>query len=110
MAYDDDLADRVRIAIGDRDGVTEKRMFGALGFLVNGNLAVSASSQGGLMVRVDPSDLDSLLAEEGVSPFEMRGRSMTGWLHVDASAATSDADIDRWVAVGVDYAGSLPPK
>ena len=110
MTYDEDLADRVRAAIGDLPGVTEKRMFGGLGFLVNGHLAVSASSRGGLMLRVDPADLESVLAEEGVSPFEMHGRSMNGWVHVDASAAASPDQLDRWVSVGTTYAASLPPK
>jgi len=110
MTYDDDLADRVRAAIGGRDGLTEKQMFGGLGFMLNGHLALSASSQGGLMVRVDPADTSSLVSEDGVSRFEMRGRSMNGWLHVDASVAQSDEQLDRWVALGLAYAGSLPAK
>ena len=110
MTYDEDLADRVRAAIGDRSGVTEKPMFGGLAFLVNGNLAVSASSRGGLMLRVDPAHLESVLAEEGVSPFEMHGRAMNGWAHVDAAAVTSPDQLDRWVSVGTTYAASLPPK
>ena len=75
-------------------------MFGGLGFLVNGHLAVSASSRGGLMLRVDPADLESVLVEEGVSPFEMHGRAMNGWVHVDASVAASPDQLDRWVSVG----------
>jgi TfoX/Sxy family transcriptional regulator of competence genes len=110
MTYDEDLADRVRTAIGDLAVVTEKRMFGGLGFLVNGNLAVSASSRGGLMLRVDPADLESVLAEDGVTPFEMHGRAMNGWVHVDASAAASPDQLDRWVGMGTTYAASLPPK
>ena len=110
MAYDDDLADRVRAAIAGHDGVTEKRMFGALGFLVNGNLAVSASSQGGLMLRVPPADLAAVLAEDGVEPFEMHGRAMNGWVHVSPDAVTTDTQLTRWVALGTTYAASLPPK
>ncbi|MCW2849844.1 MAG: methyltransferase [Marmoricola sp.] len=110
MAYDDDLADRVRAAIAGHDGVTEKPMFGALGFLVNGNLAVSASSRGGLMLRVDPGGLESLLAEDDVSPFEMRGREMHGWVHVAATDSTPDTELARWVAIGATYAASLPAK
>jgi TfoX/Sxy family transcriptional regulator of competence genes len=110
MAYDEDLADRIRIAVQDADGVTEKRMFGGLAFLVNGNMAVAASGQGGLMLRVDPDETDSLVREDGVARFEMRGREMNGWLRVDPSATTSDQELSRWVEVGVTYAASLPPK
>ena len=85
MAYDEDLADRLRAAIPDPDGVTEKRMFGGLAFLVHGNMAVSASGQGGILLRIDPTATDSLVSEEGVSRFEMRGREMDGWLRIDAS-------------------------
>ena len=110
MAFDEDLADRIRTAIQDRDGVTEKRMFGGLAFLVNGNMAVSASGQGGLLLRVDPSETDSLVGEDGVTRSEMRGRAMEGWVRVDSSAIASDEELTRWVQVGVAYAGSLPPK
>ncbi len=110
MTYDENLADRVRSALADRPGVTEKRMFGGLGFLVNGNLAVSASSHGGLMLRVDPADLESVLAEDGVTPFEMHGRAMNGWAHVDASVAGSADSLSRWVEIGASYAASLPAK
>jgi TfoX/Sxy family transcriptional regulator of competence genes len=110
MAYDEDLADRIRECIGDRDGVTEKRMFGGLAFLVNGNMAVAASGQGGLLLRVDPGETSSLVAEEGVARFEMRGRAMDGWLRVDPSAAATDEALERWVRIGTAFAGSLPPK
>jgi TfoX/Sxy family transcriptional regulator of competence genes len=110
MAYDEQLADRLRGAISDRDGVTEKRMFGGMAFLVNGNLAVSASGRGGLLVRVDPAATDSLVIEDGVERFQMRGRAMDGWLHVHAAAARTDDELQRWVEVGVGYAQSLPAK
>ena len=110
MAFDEDLADRIRAVLPDRDGVTEKRMFGGLAFLVDGHMAVSASGQGGLLLRVDPAATDSLVDEAGVTPFEMRGRAMAGWLRVDPSVVTSDEDLGRWVEAGVAYAGSLPPK
>ena len=110
MAYDEDLADRIRIAVQEADGVTEQRMFGGLAFLVNGNMAVAASGQGGLMLRVDPDQTESLVHEDGVARFEMRGREMNGWLRVDTSATTTDQDLARWVDVGVTYAASLPPK
>ncbi len=110
MAYDEDLADRIRSALQDQHGVTEKRMFGGLAFLVNGNMAVSASSRGGLLLRVAPDDTDSVVREDGVTRFEMRGRAMDGWVRVDPSATTSDQELTRWVQLGVAYAGSLPPK
>jgi TfoX/Sxy family transcriptional regulator of competence genes len=110
MAYDEELADRVREAVQGRDGVTERRMFGGLAFLVNGNMAVSASGQGGLLLRVDPAETDTIVGEEGVTRFEMRGRAMDGWVRVDPSATGSDQELTRWVRVGLAYAGSLPPK
>ncbi len=110
MAYDEDLADRIRSAIQDPTDVTEKRMFGGLAFLVNGNMAVSASGQGGLLLRVDPGETDALVREDGATRFEMRGRAMNGWLRVDPTATASDEELQRWVQVGLTYAGSLPPK
>ena len=107
MAYDEDLADRIRVLAG---GAVEKKMFGGLAFLVGGNMSVAASGQGGLMVRVDPSQTEALLAEPGAEPFEMRGREMAGWLSVSAEAVESDEDLRRWVDRGVAYARSLPPK
>ena len=110
MAYDEDVADRIRAAIPRSDDVTEKKMFGGLAFLLHGNMAVSASGQGGLLLRVDPADTGSLANEAGAARFEMRGREMNGWLRVDPTAITDDADLERWVTVGLDYARSLPPK
>ena len=110
MAYDEDLADRIRAKISDPDGVTERKMFGGHAFLLHGNMAVAASGQDGLMVRVDPDETDALVTEDGVARFEMRGRSLNGWLLVDPSAVGSDEQLERWVDVGLTYAGSLPPK
>ena len=110
MAYDEDLADRIREAIQGQDGVAERRMFGGLAFLVNGNMAISASSRGGLLVRVDPDETKALVREAGVSRFAMRGREMDGWLHVEASATTADSVVSAWVERGVAYARSLPAK
>jgi TfoX N-terminal domain len=107
VAYDEELADRVRGLIGDEAGVVEKRMFGGLAFLVDGNMAVGASGQGGLMVRVDPAATDELLRDPAARPFEMRGRPMNGWLRVDPAG---DADLSTWVARGVAYARTLPAK
>ncbi len=85
-------------------------MFGGLAFMVNGNMAVSASGQGGLLLRVDPAEADSLVREKGVTRFQMRGREMAGWMRVDPSATASDEELARWVEVAVGYAASLPPK
>ena len=110
MAYDEELADRIRSSIEDPDGVTERRMFGGLAFLVNGHMAVSASGQGGLLLRVDPAETDTVVREQGVTRFEMRGRAMDGWVRVDPSATRSEQELTRWVRVGLAYARSLPPK
>src|SRR3954464_12650309 len=109
MAYDEDLADRVRVAIGKRD-TTEKRMFGGLAFLVGGNMAVAASGQGGLMLRVDPDEIGTLLQEPHAAPMVMRGREMAGWLRVEDAGVESDEDLQRWVDLGLARAGSLPAK
>ena len=110
MAYDEDLADRIRRLIADEEGVTEQRMFGGLAFLIGGNMSVAASGQGGLLVRVDPDEGETLLAEPHVHPMEMRGRSMSGWLRVGTDAVQTRDELDPWVRRGVAYARSLPPK
>jgi TfoX/Sxy family transcriptional regulator of competence genes len=107
MAYDEELAGRLRRCLSGTAEVVEKRMFGGLGFMVAGNMAVSASSQGGLLLRADPDQVDIHLAEPGVERFVMRGRAMDGWLRVDGSAVESDEALARWVAVGVARAQSL---
>jgi TfoX/Sxy family transcriptional regulator of competence genes len=110
MAYDEDLASRIRELLADDDGVTEQRMFGGLAFLVGGNMAIGASGRGGLMVRVDPGESETLLAEPHAQPFEMRGRAMRGWLRVDAEGVRTKRQLEPWVRRGVAYARSLPPK
>ena len=110
MAYDEDLARRIRELVGDEDGVTEQRMFGGLAFLVGGNMAVAASGQGGLMVRADPADPEGLLDEPHARPMEMRGRTMDGWLRVDGQGVRTKRQLEPWVRRGVAYARSLPPK
>jgi TfoX/Sxy family transcriptional regulator of competence genes len=110
MAYDRELAERVRHAVEGEQGLSEKRMFGGLAFLVNGNLAVSASSQGGLLLRVDPNEAASLTSHPHVRRFQMRGREMDGWLHVDEKALGVDNELRRWVDVGLAYARTLPAK
>ena len=110
MAYDEDLANHIRELIaGDRD-VTEQRMFGGLAFLVGGNMAVGASGQGGLMIRVDPNETAALLTEPHARPFGMRGRAMQGWLRVDAEGVRTKRELEPWVRRGLAYARSLPPK
>ncbi len=110
MAYDVELANRIRQVVGAERGLAERRMFGGLAFLIDGNLAVSASSKGGLLLRIDPAQTESLVSEPHVRRFEMRGREMDGWLHVGPEALDTDGDLRRWVTHGVTYARSLPPK
>ena len=110
MAYDEDLADRIREATSAVERLTEKRMFGGLAFLVNGNMAVAASGQGGLLLRVDPKESEELVDDVQVTRMEMRGKEMDGWLRVAEAAVHQDADLRRWVDIGVGYAASLPAK
>jgi TfoX/Sxy family transcriptional regulator of competence genes len=110
VAYDDHLANRIRELVQTEQGVTEKRMFGGLAFLIDGNMSVSASSQGGLLLRVDPAQTDALLSKPHAHPFEMRGRMMQGWLRVDADGLRTKRQLERWVARGIAYARSLPSK
>ncbi|MDT5099280.1 MAG: hypothetical protein QOC76_3017 [Mycobacterium sp.] len=110
MAYDEDLADRIRELLGAQKGVEEKRMFGGLAFLVNGNMSVAASGRGGLMVRVPPTETDSLLSRQHVEPMVMAGRETRGWLRVSADGVKTKRQLQSWVTRSVDYAKSLPPK
>ena len=110
MAFDEDLANRVRELVGDARDVTEKRMFGGLAFLVNGHMSVSASREGGLLVRIDPVETGALLGRAHVRPFEMRGREMHGWLRVDEAGLRTKLQLVAWVTRSMDYARSLPPK
>jgi TfoX/Sxy family transcriptional regulator of competence genes len=110
MAYDEDLADRIRELIAAQSGVTEQKMFGGLAFLIGGHMAVAASGQGGLMVRVDPEETDALAAKPHAGPFEMRGRAMQGWLRVADEGVRTKRQLEPWVKRGVAYARSLPPK
>jgi hypothetical protein len=110
MAYDEDLANRIRELLADEPGVVEKKMFGGLAFLIGGNMSVSASGRGGLLVRCDPEQTDALVDRPHADRFEMRGRAMDGWLRVDADGVRTKRDLKRWVDVGVKYARSLPPK
>jgi TfoX/Sxy family transcriptional regulator of competence genes len=110
MAYDEHLANRIRELISDVPNVTEKKMFGGLAFLIGGNLAVSASGQGGLMLRCDPADSDELAGKPHASRMVMRGREMDGWLRVDEEGIKTKGQLEPWVKRGVQYASSLPSK
>jgi|SRR5271166_87352 len=110
MAYDEDLANRIRELLGPEKGIEEKRMFGGLAFLINGNMSVAVSRQGGLMVRVRPDDTEKLLRRAHVSPMVMTGREARGWLRVDADGVQTQRQLQSWVTKGVGYARSLPPK
>ena len=110
MAFDEDLANRIREVVGRERGLTEKKMFGGLAFLIRGNMAVAASGQGGLLVRVDPDETDKLVRKPHARRFEMRGREMDGWLRVDDEGVRTKRQLEPWVRRGVTYARSLPPK
>jgi TfoX/Sxy family transcriptional regulator of competence genes len=110
VAYDEELAGRIRALLGGRDDLTEKKMFGGLAFLLGGNMAVAASGQGGILVRVDPEESDELVASTVAEPMEMRGRQMAGWLRVDTADVAADDELAAWVDRGATYAASLPPK
>lgn len=110
MAYDEALANRIRELILLEEGVTEIPMFGGLTFMIEGNMSVSVSSRGGLLLRVDPGQAESLLARPHVAPFEMRGRRLGGWLRVHAEGVRTRRQLESWVKRAVAYARSLPPK
>jgi len=110
VAYDEDLANRIRELVGGQPGVTEQKMFGGLAFLVGGNMAVAASGQGGIMVRVDPAKSDQIVAKSAARPMVMRGREMQGWLRVDAGDVRTKRQLVRWVDLGTGFARTLPPK
>jgi TfoX N-terminal domain len=110
VPYDEELADRIRAIVGVRPDMTEQKMFGGLAFLIGGNMAVAASGQGGVLVRVDPAESDDLVATTPAELMEMRGRSMQGWLRVASEDVRTDTALGEWVARGVAFADSLPAK
>lgn len=110
MAYDEELADRIRELVQDESGLTEKKMFGGLAFLIGGHMAAAAAGHGGLMVRSDPAKANDIVDDVVISRMEMRGRPMGGWLRVTEEALADEAILRRWVDHGVTYARSLPPK
>ena len=109
MAYDQDLADRIRLLIGGSPDLS-KKMFGGLAFLIGGNMAIAASGEGGAMIRVDPQQSDALTATTTARLVEMRGRAMPGWLRVSSDDLRTDDQLSPWVERGTGYARSLPPK
>lgn len=110
MAYDEDLAHRIRELLGEQEGVTEMRMFGGLAFLLGGHMSVSASRRGGLLVRVAPAAAARALASPHARPMVMRGREMKGWFYVDAEGVKTKRQLAVWVRRGVEHARSLPAK
>jgi TfoX/Sxy family transcriptional regulator of competence genes len=110
MAYDEDLADRIRALVATERGLSEKKMFGGLAFLVGGNMAIAASGQGGVLVRVDPAQSERLVATTKASVAVMRGRPMAGWLRVGADDVRTTRQLAKWVERGTGFARGLPPK
>jgi hypothetical protein len=110
VAYDEDLADRIREVVGADPAVSEKKMFGGLAFLVAGNMAISASGQGGVLVRVDPAETDALVASTNARVAVMGGRAMQGWLRVGPEDLRTKRQLGKWITLGTTYARSLPAK
>ena len=110
MAYDEELAGRIRELIGRETKLSEQKMFGGLAFLIGGNMAIAASGQGGILVHVDPEQSDELVAKTDAYPMEMRGRTMKGWLRIEPVHVSTKRQLARWVEIGTTYARSLPAK
>ena len=110
MAYDEELAGRIRELVGGESDLAVKKMFGGLAFLIGGNMAVAASGQGGLLVRVDPAQSETLVATTNARPMEMRGRPMQGWLRVDSEDVRTKPELAKWLELGTTYARALPAK
>jgi TfoX/Sxy family transcriptional regulator of competence genes len=110
MPLDEAFAQRVRELLEPRPGLTERRMFGGIGFMLGGNMAAGVSSRGKLIVRLEPEEVQRALGEDGVEPFEMNGRPAKGFVLVDQDVLADDAELARWVDAGADHAQSLPPK
>jgi hypothetical protein len=110
VAYDEELAARIRELLGDEPGLSEQKMFGGLAFLIGGNMAIAASGQGGILVRSDPEESYTLVDTTKAELMEMRGRQMAGWLRVAAEDVTTEDELAQWVQIGRSYAASLPAK
>jgi hypothetical protein len=109
VAFDTKLADRIRAALGKRKGLTEKKMFGGIGFMLGGNMACGVHGEQ-MIVRLDPNETDEALARPHTRRFDLTGRPMRGWILVEPNGLTKDADLGKWVSVGAKYAEALPPK
>lgn len=109
MAYDHGLAERIRELFADRPGIVEKKMFGGLCWLVNGNLACGVFKDF-LIVRVGPENEAAALNRPHARRFDITGRPMKGWVMVSPDGYAEDEDLGRWVEMGIDFAGGLPPK
>jgi TfoX/Sxy family transcriptional regulator of competence genes len=110
MAYDEELAHRLREQLSEEGGITETKMFGGLAFLVHGNMCVSASRNGGLLVRIDPADTEAALARPHVALMQMGGRTMDGWITVAPDGLKTKRELSAWVKRGLTYAKGLTPK
>jgi len=110
MAYDEELAARIRDLVGDEPGLTEQKMFGGLAFLIGGNMAIAASGQGGILVHADPEASDELVTSTDAYLMEMRGKQMRGWLRVDSEHVGTKPELAKWVELGTSFARSLPAK
>lgn len=110
MAYDESLAARIREMLAEERGVTEKKMFGGLAFLVRGNMAIAASGQGGALVRCDPAESDALILRTKAELMVMRGRAMQGWLRVDSQHLQTNRELAKWVEIATAYTRTLPAK
>lgn len=110
MPYDPAMAEKIRSFLQGTEGLTERKMFGGIGFMIGGNMAAGAHSDGRLMVRCGPADYDDYTGEAGAQGLVQGGRTMTGWVLVDADAVADEAALQRWVTRGRDHAASLPVK
>jgi TfoX/Sxy family transcriptional regulator of competence genes len=110
MAYDEDLVNRLRELLADEDAVVEKKMFGGLAFLLHGHMSVSASRNGGLLVRIDPAETDAALARPHVALMKMGGRTMDGWIIVAPEGLRTKRELAAWVKRSVTFVRALPPK
>lgn len=110
MAYDEDLAHRLRDLLAEEDAITEQRMFGGLAFLLHGHMSVSASRNGGLLARIDPADAEAALARPHVTPMQMGGRTMDGWITVAPEGLKTKRQLAGWVKRSVTFVNTLPPK
>jgi TfoX/Sxy family transcriptional regulator of competence genes len=109
MAYDEQLADRVRDVLAPRPEVSERKMFGGIAFMLAGNMAVGVIGED-LMVRLDPADAEQALGEPNVRPMDFTGKPMKNMVYVDPAGTAGDEDLAAWVDAGADFASSLPPK